>query len=298
MKKTCLLKDKNNVYSVDMVRVRVRVSSDDVSRYFSTFTMNSDVEYYETCQIKKYRHNWTFKEMLPGFKHPIPCSFWLGYQHNMEIKSTRHWLVIEFNPNKCDMNYGYLNKLLRAFYRSVNEVQIVSVDLACDMPININNVFCDKGGKRVKKIFDYGGIDNKTIYLGEGAGRIKIYNKARELGLVGENRTRYEITNQFDNSGGVPFTVKQYESFEVCTIEPLLVPIYVLESYQFDMSISQTDRALVYAVLNGFPIEELSRDKRTKIKKILSESAENTLDSNGFVNAFRQYFARFIQVIS
>jgi len=289
------LKSKNNFYSVDMVRLRVRVHSDDILKFFNPFGSNSDVEYYETCQIKKYRHNWTFKNNDLILKQIN--SFWMGYQHNMEQKSQKYWLVIEYNPNKVDMLHGYLNTILKRFYQSYKEVQVVSVDLACDMPININNLFCGKGTKHIKKLFDYGG-DNKTIYIGEGPGRIKIYNKARELGLKDENKTRYEISIVFDNSGCIPQTVALYEAFEVCSIESLLVPIYVLESYQFDMVINGTDRGLVYAVLNGFPIEELPRDKKTKIKKILSESASNSLDSNGFVNAFRHYFASFISVIA
>lgn len=288
------IKGKNNVYSVDMVRLRVRVSSLEVEKYFSCFSQSSDIDYYETCQIKKYRHNWTFKTM--DFIMKKANSFWMGYQHNMEQKALKHWLVIEFNPNKVDMLHGYLNKLLKRFYSSYKEVQIVSVDLACDLPININNVFCGKGNKHIKKLFDYGG-DNKTIYIGEGPGRIKIYNKARELGLEGENRTRYEITMVFDNSGCVPMTIATWEAFEICTIESLLVPIYVLESYQFDMTLDGTDRGLIYSVLNGFPIEELPRRKKEKIKKILSQSAGNTLDSNGFVQSFRQYFKNYMLVI-
>jgi hypothetical protein len=247
---------------------------------------NSDVEYWETCRIKDYRHNWLFSSNDEVFKG-VSSSFWVGFKHNREINNKyKYWLVIEYNPNKNDISQGYLNKVLSAFFYDMFDVEIVSADLACDMPVNINNVFCDKGGKKVKKLFDYGS-DNKTIYLGEGSGRIKIYNKARELGLENQDLTRYEISVHFDNNK-IPFNMGQYEVFSEETLG--LVPIYCLESYQFDMSLNETDRAILYAVLNGYPLESLSRRKKENIEKILSESAGNTLESIGFVKSFKDYF--------
>lgn len=281
-----------NIYSVDMVRLRVRVRSDDIKDYFDKYSCDPNVEYWETCRIKEYRHNWKFSSL--GVFKGDSSSFWIGYQHNRENKALVHWLVVEYNPNKNDVSTGYLCEILGRFYRDHDSVQVVSVDLACDMPVNISSVFCDKGGKSIKKLFDYGG-DNKTIYLGEGSGRIKIYNKARELGIDDINLTRYEISIHFDCNGAHPMRPSTYMAFDSGSFE--LVPIYCVDSYQFDMTLNGTDKALLYAVLNGFPLEELTRDKKNKIKKILSDSAGNTLESIGFVSAFKEYFKNHISCI-
>lgn len=282
-------KKVENNYSVDMVRLRIRVKHEEVKCYFNQFSCDPNVEYWETCRIKEYRHNWKFTSM-DVFKGT--SSFWVGYQHNRENKGLKYWLVIEYNPNKNCASEGFLGDILRYFYSDIDRVEIVSVDLACDMPVNINNVFCDKGGKSIKKLFDYGG-DNKTIYIGEGSGRIKIYNKARELGLEGTNLTRYEISVHF--GGSLPCTIDMYDAF--CEQSFNLVPIYCIDSYQFDMCINETDRAILYAVLNGYPMEALSRRKKDNIEKILSESAGNTLESIGFVNAFKDYFKSYISIL-
>lgn len=275
----------NNVYSIDMVRLRIRIESSDVKSFFDKYSCNSDVSYYETTQFTKYKHNWLFTTMdYESFnKSSKGVSFWVGYQFGSEQKSNKHWLVIEYNPNKNDITRGYLNDILLRFFNCSALVEIVSVDIACDMPINIKTVYCDKGGKQLKKVFDYGG-DNRTIYLGQGNGRIKIYNKAREMGLEGVELTRYEIS--ISNFEHLPVSMSDVD-ISACIN---LVPIYCIDSYQFDMALNGTDKALVYAVLNGYPLEDLPRDKRGKIKKILSDSAGNTLESEGFANAFKKYF--------
>lgn len=281
-----------NVYSVDMVRLKVRVFSEDIQTFFNAFTVDSNVDYWESTKFTEYRHNWRFKYMDVFNKER---SFYVGYSFNSEQKSLKHWLVIEYNPNKNDITYGYLNKILMRFFKSPVDVKVVSVDLACDMPVNITNVFCDKGGKKVRKLFDYGG-DNKTIYVGQGNGRIKIYNKRKEIlekegREIGHDLTRYEISlSCFED-----FPIGHYmDDISPCI---KLIPIYCISSYQFDMSLNGTDKAIIYAVLNGYPIEELTRDKRTKIKKILSESAGNTIESSGFAQAFTKYFNYHVSII-
>lgn len=277
-----------NCYSVDMVRLKIRVPNDSVQSFFNSYSCDSNVTYWETSKFTEYRHQWLFKSMdnVTGKEK----SFWVGFCFNSEVKSLKHWLVIEYNPNKHDIRFGELNKILTRFFANIYDTEIASVDLACDMPVNINNLFFDKGGKKVKKIFDYGG-DNKTIYYGQGNGRTKIYNKAREIGLDNVDLTRYEVTmSNFDH-----FPVRMYET----DISPCIkvLPVYCIESYQFSMHLNSTDKAIIYAILSGYPIEELSRDKRGKIKKILSESAGNTIESAGFARAFTQYFKLYTSVI-
>lgn len=270
-----------------MVRLKVLARVEDVQAFFNQYECNPDIEHWTTTEYFKFRHNWKFTSMSNIFKG-ISSSFWVGYQHNAASKAHEYNLVIEYNPNKCDTSEGYLNVILRHFYYNPDMVTIVQVDLACDMPVNINSLYMDKCGKQVKKTLDYGG-DNKTIYLGEGDKRVKIYNKAKELGIENMDLTRYEMTLKIN----IP--VSRYENFGSSNFE--LMDMYCIDSYQFDMNLNGSDTAIIYAVLNGYPLENLERRKKDKIKKILSESAGHTMESDGFVSAFKDYFKLYISDI-
>lgn len=277
---------KNNVYSVDMVRLKRRTYDDEVQEFFNKYSCDSNVKYWETSKFKSYRYNWLFQAVDPFGNQQ---SFWCGYCHNAERKSNKHGLIIEYNPNKCEF-MPYLWQILCRFFHEQWFVEVVSVDLACDMPVNILNLSysIDGRGGVVRKLFDYGS-DNKTYYIGEGDGRKKIYNKGRELGLKDVDLTRFEISLDANQM------LYQTDDFEFP--KDKLIEIYNLENYQYRLDINGTDRALIYAIMNGFPINELPRTKRQKIEQILSESAGNTLDSIQFQNAYILYFKQLKDTI-
>lgn len=264
-----------NVYSVDMLRMKIRVPGQDIQFYFNQFQRDPNVEYWECQKYKEYRYNWTFKEnCIDGVN-----SFWVGYWHNADKDNLSHSLVIEYNPNKCcDMHY--LWEILKTFFSYTHSVYVCSVDVACDMPVNIKDVFHYNEGRRRYMKLTTGGDDITHYYGVRGTdGSIKIYNKARELGIQDNCQlTRYEVTRRFDNL--------TLNSFSVCSrVEfgwDCLVKINIIDSYQYNMDLNGTERALLFAVMNGFPINELPRINKEKVKKILSESAGNTLDSTLF----------------
>lgn len=70
---------------------------------------------------------------------------------------------------------------------------IKSYDIAMDLKVSILDIIFDMSGKHSYKI-DCRGYDDKTIYLGKGDNRVKIYNKKKEsnLNIDGELSRAYK----------------------------------------------------------------------------------------------------------
>lgn len=266
-----------NVYSIDMLRLKVHCPDDDVQAFFSRFNCDSNCEYWESRRLKEYKYNWNFKmNTFDG-----ECSFWVGYYHNSEKSGMKHNLVLEYNPNKVDDKL--LWSILKAFYGDFKAVQVVSLDVACDMPVNILDIVHSVNGKRKYRCEKNGGDDITHYYGVRGSdGYTKIYNKARELGLKDIELTRYEVSRRLD----IPLEYADNISLDwSCLLE-----VNVIDSYQYSLELNGTERALLFAVMNGFPIGDLPRKNKEKIKKILSESAGNTLDSTMFGKCINHFF--------
>lgn len=272
-------------YVIDMVRLKVRIEKKGMEKELQRIIDKYEVKMWIDSKYKSYNKNFNFLDYnLWGEE----VSFWCGCEHNSEKKSRSTNLVVEYNPSKC-IGVKSLNEILMKFYSSSN-VMISSVDLACDMPCNILNVFIPKDCKRIKMTYDLG-QDNKTIYLGKGDGRIKLYNKALELGLKNRELTRYEISLKVD------LLMSGYERFSID--ENKIVPVYIINSEQNDLKCDNgTDRALVYAVLNNFPIEELPRRKQQKIKDILKSSSQFTVSVKELLKEFCLYFKSLLNDLS
>lgn len=270
-------KKLNVDYSVDMVRLKVRVDGEYFERFVDRWLSNSpNVTYWEKFDYKGYRHNWKI-EQLPVYESMDSFSYWLGFKHNAERPKTRYDLVIEYNPNKC-MEIGLLQLIINTFFITPI-VEVVSVDVACDVPVNINKVLVDKLGKKVKKTFDYGD-DNKTYYLGEGAGRIKIYNKSREAGLD-YDLTRYEINVP------VGFYLAYIDQYY---FEGVICPLYIRKALEND---DKTLQAVLYAVQNGYDIDDLTKRYKRRVRDILQCDVLVDIDSKKITDTIRQWFQLF-----
>lgn len=283
-------------YSIDMVRLKIKIDNDSMN-HFSKLYLDYDpsVVYYNDFKVNKYRHNWNIEQNPPTFElegsdskkidtYGDGFSYWLGYHQNNEKISEKHYLVIEYNPNKCIV-IGLLEKILRQFF-DFDDVIVSSLDIAMDFDININNLIVDKYRKKVYKLFDNGG-DDKTHYLGQGDGRIKIYNKARESGLDVE-LTRYELTKKIN--------LKIKDLIKSTYVFDYQVPPLSIVNYDVDIK----DSALYtqyWAVINGFPIDRLSRVYKDKIRKILKESSEIKFDNEMVSSTIRQYFQGYRDLI-
>lgn len=117
----------------------------------------------------------------------------------------------------------------------------------------------DKGRKKDLRTFSEG-YDNKTYYMGRSNNRIKIYNKKIESNLDYE-LTRVEITSKID------FKVKDifFYSYNV-----KLPEIYLNDYlYSFSDYEDKTLLAILYAVQNGYSLNDLTRRYKDKVKGLL-----------------------------
>ena len=279
-----------------MVRLKVKVDNSSVNYFVKTYLdIEPSVSYYNDFKYNKYRHNWLIEQEPPTFenegsegekltKFGQAFSYWLGYHQNSEKVGDNHYLVIEYNPNKCII-YGLLQKILETFFDNY-EVIISSVDVAMDFGVNINRLIIDKYRKQVYKLFDNGG-DDKTHYLGKGDGRVKIYNKARELGIEGD-LTRYEISKKIGLRLKDVIT-SDYE-FE-CEIPPL-------STINDDLTIEDSTLYCQYwAVVNGFPLDQLSRRYKDNVRKILKTTSQITFEQEKISSTIRQYFQGYKELL-
>lgn len=261
-------------YSVDMVRFKIKLPFSEFEYFQKTYLeYNPHVDYWENTSYKNYRHNWRIKQQNNGY--------WLGYQHNMEVKSEKgkYSLVLEYNPNKCDYD-EFLNNILTRFYKG-DWVELVSVDVAIDIPININDLIIDKYKKKKCKIFDNGG-DDKTYYLGEGDNRIKIYNKARELGIAGD-LTRYEVSAKVST---IFHNIAKYD------YDAVISPIGYIKNIE---EVDDTLKAVLFAVNNGYEIQNLSRRMRENIRKVITDTSEIFIDKKMISSTIRRWLKGYRQ---
>lgn len=236
-------------FSIDMIRLKTKIFVDYFQAFHDAYSLEPRFTVFYSSNVKDYRYGYSI-----AFDN---TSVWIGYLHNSEkVNQLSHYLVCEFNPNKIDFRDPIFRDIILRFFSG--NYQIVSFDFAVDLDVDINNVYYVRGGRHVK-IFDYGG-SNKTIYIGERGNRVKIYNKAIEQGLKGRNWTRIEYS----------FKCNISNSFMVLSDFSLssFPDIYVVE--QLPAIDDLTLKALFYAVMSGYPIDDLSRVYRAKIKKIMS----------------------------
>ena len=246
----------NIVYSIDMIRLKTFLTYSvftEIEFRFKTVWSNYIKKQYTTPQQKQFYYNYII-EIGEG------QSFWFGFCHNTERRSfyedSEYNFTIEFNPNKIKDN-----KILLYLLSLSGRWFIRSFDLAMDLKINILDIIADISGKKEMCVRSFG-YDNKTITSGKGDGRVKIYNKKIESNLnIQGDLTRVEISREFDD-----FPINEIKNFDYGNIFPSLYLnnyIYSLSDYE-----DKTLFALLYAVQNGFPIKELTRTYKNKIKNM------------------------------
>lgn len=269
------IENNNIIYSIDKIRLKTYISYSlftELQFRFDTCWKDSLKYFYTSCQTQQYYYNYVVKTDDKN-------SFWFGFLHNTEkrdIYTDKYSLTIEFNPNKIKDNFIllYLLNLSGNWY-------VRGYDLACDLKINILDIIFDRGLKRSYKIFS-NGFDDKTIYIGKNNGRIKIYNKKREsnLDIVGD-LTRVEISNQLDN-----FDISTIKTFKYPDNFPLLYLnnyLYTFKDYD-----DKTLLAVLYAVQNNFPVNNLSRVYRKKVKGLLEGGCSIKFDNKSATMCFNK----------
>lgn len=251
-----LIDNNNVIYSCDMIRLKTYIN----------YSVYSDLDFYIRAYFSKNIKKFWISDRCMQFKYNYVIevgenkSFYFGFHHNNEKKDDNNGLfnlTIEFNPNKLrdDFLIMHILNLSARWY-------IKSFDIAFDLRIGINDLIWDVSGRHIEKI-DNRGYDDKTIMLGKGDGRIKIYNKKKEsdLCITGE-LTRVEISRELED-----FPVSDISLFHYDGVFPHIYInqyIYSLSDYK-----DKTLLAVLYAVQSGFPLKDLTRRYRENIKNLL-----------------------------
>lgn len=123
------------------------------------------------------------------------------------------------------------------------------------------------------------GYDNKTYYMGRTNNRIKIYNKRIESGLD-YDLTRVEITSKID------LNIKDILFYNYNVKLPDLYLnnyLYTFKDYE-----DKTLFAILYAVQSGFPISDLSRRYKDKVKNLLEGNYKINLENKYCTDVLKQ----------
>lgn len=277
------MQEHNNIiYTCDMLRLKTYIDVDKWRKLeFRLETFYKDKIFYWVGQ-KKQDFHYNYKvDVAEGSK------IYIAFHHNNEKIEDNHNLynlTIEFNPNKVKTNIllFYILDLSADWY-------IKSYDLAFDLKINILDLIHDLSGRHTEKIFS-NGFDDKTIYLGEGNCRIKIYNKKRESNLdIMSDLTRIEISRQLED-----FPIKNIKIFQYDNNFPILYTnnhIFTFSDYN-----DKTLLVHLYAAQNGYPLRDMSKTYRKKIKELLEGGDSIKFDNRTATQTIKQiiykYFVR------
>ena len=246
----------NLTYSIDMLRLKTYINYDKWSNlvfYLQTYHNDKIEQFWISDKISQFKYNYKI-EIEEGI------GFYIGFHHNNDKAEDRaglHNLTIEFNPNKLKEN----NILFHILDLS-GDWCIRSYDLAVDIKVNILDLIIDKGSKRKIQIYSNGG-DDLTYRIGQNDCKLKIYNKKRERNLnIQGDLTRIEISRKIED-----FPVKDIKLLKY-GVE--YFPEIYLNNYIYSLSDIQDKTLLpiLYAIQAGYPINDLTRRYREKIKNL------------------------------
>ena len=267
----------NMTYSIDMLRLKTYIT-------YSTFTelefrlktiwQENLVLNYTTGKMSEFHYNYRIVNDEGN-------GFWLGFLHNTEKRTqnelNRYNLTIDFNPNKLKDD-----EIVKYILGLSGEWFIKSYDLAVDVKVNIRDLIVNKGQKRKMLIFNNGG-DNLTYEVGTGDLRVKVYNKKKEskLDMFGD-LTRIEISRTCDD-----YPISEIARYQFGNNFP---EVYL---NQYVMSLSEyqdkTLMAVLFAVQGGYPINELTRSYKLKLK--------NMFEGGYKINFYQKYANSVLQQV-
>lgn len=284
--------NSNNItYSIDMIRLKTYLTYTNFSEIefrFNTVWKDYVCKKYNTPKMSDFYYNYVI-EIEEG------KSFWFGFMHNTEKRQVseraEYNFTIEFNPNKLKDN-----KVIMYLLSLSGEWFLKSYDLACDLKINILDLIVDSSGRLEMKTISRK-YDDKTIYFGKGDGRVKIYNKKKEsnLNILGD-LTRVEISRQVDD-----FDIRDVKFLKFGKFFPIIyLNNYVYSFSDYD-SKNSTLLAILYAIQNGYPIKNLSRSYKQRIRNLLEGGYKILFDESSATGALRKtifyYFIKNPRVI-
>ncbi len=277
----------NMTYSIDNLRLKTYIKYQDFKElefFINTVYKDKINKFWISDRIQCFHYNYAME-----FDN---CSFYFAFMHNNEgvnynREDMEYNFTIDFNPNKVKDN-----PLLLIILDRFSNWYLKSLDLAIDIPVNILDILFDILGKRKVQTLSYG-KDNITYRLGNGDGKIKIYNKKIEsnLNIVG-HLTRVEVTKEFDD-----FPICYLKRFQ---LSDSIFPCLYLNQYVFSFSDyttkDKTLMAVLYAVQSGYPIKDLSRNYKEKVKDLLEAGSRIKFNKSIAEEVFKKtifyYFIR------
>lgn len=253
-----------------MLRLEFKVSTSNLQKLLNSFQYRTDCDYWESNKYFTYRHQFTFRVDLKN-------SYTLLADFIDARKDANKIIILEFNPNKVGSDLGLLsllNKLCLMAYKK----RLVRFDCAIDIPVSRDRCLLVKDQRTYSEYRN--SSSDLTQYLGHRNkhGFVKLYNKARELGLSDDNLTRLEITVDGD---------------KINEVESIFPKVYVInDQIDFDDGINSTDRVLMFACMdNPSYLSLLERRRAKKIKELIdSHSLILSLDSSLFDSVCRLAF--------
>ena len=277
------IENNNITYSIDKIRLKCYMTFDvynDLDFFIRAFYSDKIKRFWISDKKQSFKYNYDF-EVAEG-----KC-FYFGFFHNSEQKMAerlepKYNFTIEFNPNKLKDNslIMHILNLSGAWY-------IVRYDLAMDIKINILDLIFDKSGKRKIMMFSNGYDDRTYTIGGSGEKHIKIYNKKKESDLhITGDLTRVEITRECND-----FFVPDIKLFNYDAYFPELYLnqyVYSLSDYVEKKETDKTLYAMLFAVQNGYPLNDLSRRYKEKIKNLLQGGYKIRFDTNSANQALKQ----------
>ena len=263
-------------YSVDMVRLLVRLRPGEFQTIFDYQARMPDISYYMSNRVKDYHYNIVVKKEK--------YSYWMGYKHNGNLDNCD--FVLEYNPNKV-RNDILVDYVLNNYFNKVTcydirySPRVCTVDIAVDLVgVNILNclLFKQTKGRYLFYSGSTGRADDFTIYIGKGPGRVKLYNKALESGLS-YDLTRYEVSLKID---------KTLQHIRNVKIDVDTKPVLKIIDKQLGMD------AETRATLNGFLqepylINQLTKYKRKKYREMIDNCVDFKLDNKEIERVIIEY---------
>lgn len=269
-------------YSVDMVRFKTRVMKDDLNSLIYKLSIDSRVEYWQCYSFKSYHHNFRIQETEE-------FTYYLGIEHNTKRNIIKKDVVVEYNPNKfVKSTDSILYYILYNYFRE--KFIIVSLDIAIDVEIPINELYFDRNYKRNYKYFK--SDTGETHYIGQGENRVKIYDKRKEQIAKGKKVDKEAWTR-------IEYSIRLDEVIENILKEEYYKKISTVDLYRKSKEYDYNDKtlkAIIYAVNNGYDIRELSRVYREKVKKIISNDKID-INEKDINECIKEFFKNYLEEV-
>lgn len=245
------------IYSVDMIRFKFELNSFYQDELYLVIKKLQTYDYFASNKPFHYRELYKIKTS------DLKYSYSLGIGFNGVKSQDKKLCFIEFNPNKLYDCYELI-RVLRFLNNREVYLDLVSYDIAIDIPYNKKFVSMVKDRRDYKKFYFDSEGRNVTEYLGKtaDAGRVKLYNKTIESNLDYEC-TRLELTTSCRDFLVVS---NQLPKILVCgDLDTLAATKLSKSDYVLLQLLWLSDDASYY-------FKQLGRDKQEKLKPFVTSN--------------------------